>query len=736
MKNSYGLTEVLFIILTLFGLYLTAYILFPSELTYFYIIEIIIFGLLFGIYINYKIKNFFRINIKYYLAILCFPLYINLIRILFVYQNYIKEGFPYQEVVETTIRFNINFTIAFFVTLNYIIFFLYLGKIVLSKFIHSLIEYIFFGIIIFIFAFPYLLIIFGVKNILLVALAFNIFFIFGLYRKKSKTLFLNSLKTIKNGKFSENIWTFLAELIIFTGVTSILIEAPRFANFGTDAYRAYMLISKFIAEYNRFPQFNEINQLWPYPIEIIFSPIYASFNISITNGVYTFLLLILLSLVIKKIIESIGITNKKIVMIIILSLIFTTKISAFLIYQFKIDIFLLAFSLLGYFYLYEYLKSKKKDYVFLGSFILGFTGLIKATSFPLFLSILISSTLLEKTIKRKSIVILISVLIYISPFFLYRATISPFSFPLQDSWTKIQSILSQNKNHNVTIPSCTFSTEDEMIYEYGLPSDRFNPFSILIYTFSQKFTINASTYLSLVIPILLIFIGLKYLKSREEKSKNLLIFVGPLLQIVLIFFLTPIYTWYMIAGTSIIHIFIFGFILSEKETIIKREVIIFTLLAYVLFQSIFAIYLSNFSFLIEKDISKLSDNDKKSKAFLVFVIQQKEINEKIILKKDKSNYLITDSAPHLNSNFYNRYFPERHVFLPPRYLEDGNLQNLIKEKNIEMILFSKSSMYGNNECMSKTSLKLIKELSELEDAGKLKVIEITDSNILYEVIEP
>ncbi len=218
--------------------------------------------------------------------------------------------------------------------------------------------------------------------------------------KTNKDIYLSVFELFSKPQrtYTFNMYMFIFYALIF--ITTALIFSSLFRSYvgGPDAYRDYLNLTKFIAESGRLFSTN-VTVLKPFFAEILFVPVFQIGRSSLaTPMLYTISTIFLLSLalILKELYHNI---NK----LVLIAIFFIPSIFNFYIYQYKVDIFLLYFSLVLIYLWLRFVKTNNIKYYYIFNIIAGVLLTIKLTSLytviPFFM--LINLGLLRSPIKSK-----------------------------------------------------------------------------------------------------------------------------------------------------------------------------------------------------------------------------------------------------------------------------------------------------------------------------------------------
>ena len=538
--------------------------------------------------------------------------------------------------------------------------------------------------------------------------------------RKAKRFF-QFVKTNLNFKFKLEL-TIFKTLFLFTIailISTIIASSNRSFTYSPDGLRAYLVMTKYLAENGSLPYTNlMVNS--PFFTELLVSPAYMIGGIPTSIFILNFLSIFYILgfyLIAKDHIK------KATDYMVLVPIIFFPPFIQILSGEFKTDIFLCLFSSAAFLSFYEYLKTKDIKFIYLTSFIMSVSILIKFTAFYfvapfsvyLLVRILLQKVNTYKKLHQIFFALLIGVL-PILPWTIFYKINLPFSlghFGLGNS--KYSKEVPTEKIH-----ACLYETknfEESYYYNSGFDNKLMKYLSLpAFYIGSNNERLKSFSLLDMgILNLLLFFIFVLWMVVKRKilitdkilKTLAILVFVS-----ILVWLKTaPLYIWYSGPTILLLSLIIYISILKNSNNPIYR----FFLIANITF---FAIYTYTLTMIHAPAIyfpAGLSDamavkasKDSNGKALTYY--NNLQIGE-IVNTDLKSKILFTTASGFSNINFFIDNYYDRVIYFDKysQNLSESDLIKIIEIFDISYIVVNNIAIDSDMACLSE-SQKIAKEV--------------------------
>ena len=522
----------------------------------------------------------------------------------------------------------------------------------------------------------------------------------------------------KKIKVDVNIYNIMFSLGIIIFVSTIITSSLRSFIYGPDGLRAYLSLTRYIAENNALPYLKFMVHS-PFFTEILISPAYMIGNI--TNAIFTLNFLSLLYIIGFFLLAKDFISSKNDYLVLIPIILFPPFIQI-LVGEYKIDIFFTFFSSAVIYTLYKYIKDNNIKFAYLSMFFMSIAFLIKLTAIfyiiPFGIYIAIKILLSNNKFKEVLIKGLLSLIFFLVPILpwitLYKIHISEFGIIGMGISKYAKEIPQFKTNH-----PCLFEIQAYEEKQYMQNFDKsITGYLKLPFFYLKAVGTKAKTFSLLDAGIFAfasfsIFITWLLLKRKNIITDKTLKTLGMLTVISLIpwFIKTPIYIWYVSPSIMLLTTITYLSILKNtglhiQQFLIKLTISFFWIyiLALTMFYAFATYYPSGLSG--AEAVSIFKDEKSAHETYL----NNLEI-AKVVNKDKTSNILFTSAATFANVNFFiNNYF-DRSIYLDLKTdtFEEKEVKNIISQFNIKYIIINNIAVDSDMECLSK-SQKIAKEV--------------------------
>ncbi|PJC24077.1 hypothetical protein CO058_00050 [candidate division WWE3 bacterium CG_4_9_14_0_2_um_filter_35_11] len=529
---------------------------------------------------------------------------------------------------------------------------------------------------------------------------------------------VNKLKIITTKIQVElNIYKILFALTSIIYVSTIIATSLRSFIYGPDGLRAYLSLTRYLAENHALPYTNYLPNA-PFFTEILISPAYMIGEI--TTSIFTLNFLSLLYIVGFYLIAKDYIKSKSDYIILIPIILFPPFIQI-LAGEYKIDVFFAFFSSAVFYSFYKYIKSNEIKFAYLSAFFMAIAFLVKMTAafyilpFGAYIGIKILSSKIKtkKKLLQSIIVILLAILPVLPWVILYKI-----EFPGIGLTGIGLSKYSKESPKNKDIHPCLYEIQayEEKTYTRNFDKSIISylkvPFFYLKATGTKAKSFSLLDAGILTISSFFIYISWLVIKRKNMVKDNSLKILGVLSLITLIpwFKMAPIYIWYVAPTLILLTLIAYVSILKNPDEQVRRFLKTITI-------SFFGIYILTLAMIHSIAIyfpTGLSAKEavsifKEQKTSQETYLNNAEVAE-IVNNDINSKILFTSAATFANVNFFiNNYF-DRAIYLDyyTQTFSETEVKEIISRFDIKYIVINNIAVDSDMKCLSE-SQKVAKE---------------------------
>lgn len=489
---------------------------------------------------------------------------------------------------------------------------------------------------------------------------------------------------------------------------------------GPDGLRFYLVLTKHLAETGGLP-ITKFTTYSPFFTETLLSPAYMLGQTETTKFLLNFLSISSIFgfyLIAKDFIKS-----KSDYLLLFVIFLYPSHLKIFA-SEFKIDIILILYASAVFYCFYEFLKTKKTELIYLMSYFMGVSIIIKLTSLyyilpiGVFVLIQILSTKIKLIEKGKQLLLILLIgVIPILPWVTFYKISAPGISELGLGISKYSNYETVEKN----VDTCLFSQKEHEEaqyfkgYENNLKGLTKLPYYYLKAGDNSIFSLlDAGIFF--IMAVSLYFSYLIFKRSQIIKDKNLRTITILMLVSWAVWLKTaPVYIWY-IGPTLILTTFILyvSFLKNANDQIknyLKAITFLFSLIYIFAFSTQFMFVHFAPTGLNPSDVVKIYGRTRDYRAMYY---SQSVIGP--ILNKDKNSYILLSSGTGFaNIGFFIDNYLDRAIYLDlyTKTFSKEEIEKIVNEYNIEYIVVNRVAVDSNLECLSKNQKIALENINQI-----------------------